>query len=313
MLRTIRCTCKGLSTWNNCFARQFTAHHELGAESVMRKILMCSAAAAALLFAVPIASAQSPGDQEKDHKAAPERMTPQQHVAPKPGKETQGRTSNEMRPGETNKGRAAQEERKEEKGMRPGETNKGTTAQEERKEEKGMRPGETNKGTTAQEERKEEKGMRPGETNKGTTAQEEKKEEKGMKPGETNKGTSAQEENKGTPMKSDRAEQTNERKDHASEAQQLTPAKQDKIREAVKKEHVENVSHADFSLNVGAVIPPRYNFRPLPSEIFADVPEYRGYDYLVVNDEIVIVQPESHKIVYAMAESQSAANDRPCH
>ena len=35
----------------------------------------------------------------------------------------------------------------------------------------------------------------------------------------------------------------------------------------------------------------------LPASIVSIVPEYRGYDYVVVRDEIVIVQPSTRKVV----------------
>jgi hypothetical protein len=246
----------------------------------MRKILLCSAAAAALLFAVPIASAQAPGDQDKEHKAAPERTTPQ-HVAPKAGTEErespQHRTQNETRPEE-----------------RPG---KGTPGKET--------PGKETPGRSTE--------TRPSDPNKGTTA-EERREEKATPTNRADRNEERKDRTSTETRPGDRADSANEHKDRASEtAQQIPAAKQDKIREAVRKENVENISHVDFALNVGVIVPQRYQFHPLPSELIAEVPEYRGYDYLVINDEIVIVQPESHKIVYAMAESQSAANDRPCH
>jgi hypothetical protein len=36
---------------------------------------------------------------------------------------------------------------------------------------------------------------------------------------------------------------------------------------------------------------------PLPTNIVELVPEFRGYDYVVANDEIVIVQPSTRKVV----------------
>lgn len=90
------------------------------------------------------------------------------------------------------------------------------------------------------------------------------------------------------------------------QAKQLTPAKQKRVREAISKQHVKSISHVDFSVDVGTVVPSHYHFYPLPEDIVSIFPEYRGYDYIVVNDEIVIVQPESHKIVYTMSESRTA-------
>ena len=38
--------------------------------------------------------------------------------------------------------------------------------------------------------------------------------------------------------------------------------------------------------------------RPLPPEIITIVPQYRGYDYVVYNEEIIIIEPSTREIVY---------------
>ena len=48
---------------------------------------------------------------------------------------------------------------------------------------------------------------------------------------------------------------------------------------------------------------------PLPANIVDVVPEFRGYDYFVVNDEIVIVQPSSRKVLETInADGATAMN-----
>ncbi|WP_316183110.1 DUF1236 domain-containing protein [Bradyrhizobium sp. SZCCHNRI1009] len=53
----------------------------------------------------------------------------------------------------------------------------------------------------------------------------------------------------------------------------------------------------DIRINVGERLPERVRPRPLPSDIVTIVPEYRGYEYTVVHDEIAIVDPRSREIV----------------
>ena len=50
-------------------------------------------------------------------------------------------------------------------------------------------------------------------------------------------------------------------------------------------------------MNVDEPLPGNVELMPLPSSIVSIVPEYRGYDYVVVRDEIVIVQPSTRKVV----------------
>jgi len=60
---------------------------------------------------------------------------------------------------------------------------------------------------------------------------------------------------------------------------------------------VRPLSGADFALSVGARVPRRIHLYPLPAEIFGIVPEYEGYDYILVGDEVVIVDPATLEIV----------------
>lgn len=97
----------------------------------------------------------------------------------------------------------------------------------------------------------------------------------------------------------------------SSTSVQIDPQKQERIRTALSSTKVENISHADFSVSVGTRVPERYHFHPLPSQIVDIVPEYRGFDYMVVNNEIVIVNPRTREIVYTMSEGRSAGMNRP--
>ena len=57
--------------------------------------------------------------------------------------------------------------------------------------------------------------------------------------------------------------------------------------------------------------------KPLPRDIVELAPEYEGYDYVVVNDEIVFVQPSTRKVVGMMVaggedSERHLAGARPC-
>ncbi len=53
----------------------------------------------------------------------------------------------------------------------------------------------------------------------------------------------------------------------------------------------------NVDVNVGEPLPGNVELMPLPPSVVSIVPEYRGYDYVVVHDEIVIVQPSTRKVV----------------
>ena len=67
------------------------------------------------------------------------------------------------------------------------------------------------------------------------------------------------------------------------------------------------VDRVDFDISVGVRVPIRVRVAPLPREIIEIVPEYRGYEYVMVRDEIVILRPQTREIVTIIPASTSAA------
>jgi Protein of unknown function (DUF1236) len=57
------------------------------------------------------------------------------------------------------------------------------------------------------------------------------------------------------------------------------------------------VNEVDFDLAVGGRVPRSVHFVPVPQAIFAIEPAWRGYDYFMVGDQIVIVDPRSMEVV----------------
>jgi hypothetical protein len=78
---------------------------------------------------------------------------------------------------------------------------------------------------------------------------------------------------------------------------QLSSEQRGKIHASIFNQKVEHVSHANFTIRVGERVPRTVRFYPLPSEIVEIVPEYSGYDYIVVGDEILIIDPGTLEIV----------------
>ena len=50
-------------------------------------------------------------------------------------------------------------------------------------------------------------------------------------------------------------------------------------------------------LSVGAPLPGEVELRPLPPAAFELAPEYRGFDYAVVHDQIAIIEPSTRRVV----------------
>jgi hypothetical protein len=53
----------------------------------------------------------------------------------------------------------------------------------------------------------------------------------------------------------------------------------------------------DVALDVGVVLPVEVRPLPLPIAIVDEYPQFRGYDYVVVRDEVIIVEPRTRRVV----------------
>jgi Protein of unknown function (DUF1236) len=78
----------------------------------------------------------------------------------------------------------------------------------------------------------------------------------------------------------------------------ITPEKRTQIHQVfIKERSAPRVDRVDFDLSVGTAVPRSVRFVPVPSTIIAIEPSWRGYDYFMVGDQIVIVDPRSMEIV----------------
>jgi hypothetical protein len=78
----------------------------------------------------------------------------------------------------------------------------------------------------------------------------------------------------------------------------ITPEKRTRFHEAFGKERsAPRVDHVDFGVTVGTAIPRSVRVVAVPQEIIEIEPTWRGYEYFMVGDQIVIVDPRSMEIV----------------
>jgi hypothetical protein len=63
------------------------------------------------------------------------------------------------------------------------------------------------------------------------------------------------------------------------------------------KQHKVEPAHLNVSISVGTRVPDSVHFYPLPVEVIVVYPEWRGYDYILVGDQILVIDPRSHEIV----------------
>lgn len=175
------------------------------------------------------------------------------------------------------------------KGMEKGGAEKG-----------GMEKGGAEKGKMGKDagEKGSEKGERTRDSQRDM-----KKDEKS---GEKSEGKS-REKTTGDREKSDRNATGKDSKEKSSAQKssgsgknvQLNSTQQTKIKTVIKSKSVTHLRRADvkFSITIGTRIPTSVHYYPLPVEIIEVVPEYRGYDYIIVDDEVIIIEPDTREIV----------------
>ena len=79
---------------------------------------------------------------------------------------------------------------------------------------------------------------------------------------------------------------------------QLPRDKEVRISETLKQHELAPPErNLNISISVGAEIPDRVHVHRLPPDIVTIAPEYRDYDYFSTDDDIVIVEPRTHRIV----------------
>jgi hypothetical protein len=87
------------------------------------------------------------------------------------------------------------------------------------------------------------------------------------------------------------------------------------IGQAIAQRGVKPLTNVSFSIAVGTKVPAVVQLRALPSELASFVPQYRGYSYVLVEEQIVIVDPGTHEIVsmvpYTVAAAATSIVDAP--
>ena len=79
---------------------------------------------------------------------------------------------------------------------------------------------------------------------------------------------------------------------------QLSQDQRTKIKDVVVRDR--NVARADsvnFNIRVGVAVPRTVHVAVLPAEVVTIVPEYRGFEYVVVGDQLLIIDPNTLEIV----------------
>ena len=65
----------------------------------------------------------------------------------------------------------------------------------------------------------------------------------------------------------------------------------------ITKQNVKPVTNINFTISVGTRVPRTVSFYPLPTEVVTIYPDWRGYEFFLVGNEIIVVNPRTLEIV----------------
>ncbi|MCA1470347.1 DUF1236 domain-containing protein [Bradyrhizobium sp. IC3195] len=111
-----------------------------------------------------------------------------------------------------------------------------------------------------------------------------------------------------TGTQTNQANQTTQTNTQVNQQAQVTTERQVRISETVSRARLAQPErNLNISIRVGETIPSRVRLHRLPPEIVSIEPAYRDYEYFATADDIVIVEPRTHRIVSQVPRDPSRA------
>jgi hypothetical protein len=247
----------------------------------MKKLHLLATVATTLLLAAGTASAQMKKDEAPQRAPAAQQNAPAEKIAPsmKEGKRKTPETT----------GQATKSEDKGKADLKASDSNKaGMKAETKKPQTTGQAPKASESNKTEMNEKSGAKSDTKADSSKsGASVKENATTKSGA---ETKSGTSE----KSSESVNGKASTTGQ--GAAAGAANLSTEQRTKIT-TIFKQHKVEPAHLNISVHVGATVPTSVHFYPVPTEVVEVYPEWRGYDYILVGDEIIIINPRSHQIV----------------
>jgi hypothetical protein len=273
----------------------------------MTNRFLISVAAAALIAGAGFANAQGPG------RDAPSAGSPTQQSAPSDrggapsggamhrdsgGASDMKSTQSEPKSKGPEKNQRAEEPMKGGKDMKAeGKEDRGGMKSEQKAEQKSEQKGQTT-------------GQGKMERDQGTTQHRDQTTTQGRDQPTTQKDQKAQGQDRTqqdrtqtqTQTQGGAAGQSATTTGQAGAAGKLSTEQRTQITSVIKEQRVAPVTNVNFSISVGTRVPRDVHFHALPERVVTIYPEWRRYKFILVKEQIVIVDPDTYEIV-AILES----------
>ena len=235
---------------------------------------MITAATAALIAGTSFAYAQGPGKEGASGGAGMQQSAPSSGGAEHGMKSSQG--------GEKMQPQGAQNQRAQ-------DTKSGATKEERSEKSAQETKGERSKSTQNEEQSKSTQNEK-GAAGKDMKA--EGRQDRNDMKAEDREGR----ENRNA-AEGGRMENRTTTTGQAGAGARLSTEQRTRISSVIREQHVAPVSNVNFAVSVGTRVPRDIGFHPLPQEIVTIYPDWRGYEFFLVRDEIVVVDPRTLEIV----------------
>jgi Protein of unknown function (DUF1236) len=77
----------------------------------------------------------------------------------------------------------------------------------------------------------------------------------------------------------------------------LTTEQRTKISTTIRQSNVRPVTNVRFNIAIGTAVPRDVTLHPLPAAVIEVYPEWRPYRFVLVGNEILVIDPATHEIV----------------
>jgi hypothetical protein len=237
----------------------------------------------------PSRDERSPGNQTRqsqDEQKGRDTKQPARQSQDQPGRDERS-PANQMR--------QSQDEQKGRDARQPAEPRQQQGRDEQQRQDNRAvderRPGDL-KQQQGQRQQERDRNDRAGQPSTTPSAQQ------GARPGDTAQDRQQGQNTGQTPDQSGRRGGTSSVSVNDDQRKQII--------ERLQHERTASNENIDIRVNVGERLPPRVRPRPLPPDIVRIAPQYRDYEYTVINNEIAIVDPRTREVVDIIDEPGSA-------
>ena len=133
-----------------------------------------------------------------------------------------------------------------------------------------------------------------GAPNKDNQTQEQQRQQPGKNQAQDRQQPKQQTQDKASPQRKD---STTGQGAAGSSGAALTSEQRTKISTTIRQTNVRPVTNVNFRISVGTVVPRTVILHPLPAAVIEVYPEWRPYRFVLVGDQILVIDPATHQIV----------------